>query len=803
MRLYIIVLFLAVMSFGCTKGFSPKSSSGTANLLSAGTPEDLISNPPGPLPADGAESPTGRRPKMFWTPQRQFIFNKMKNENHSWWQLIQSNAECSNTPCERYVDTGRWGALAYQITGDPKYARKAWEVASRELRVPGEQLWYHSHNYTRESIIEHVFVYDWILPALTQTERSRYITFLNYLADLCLDKVPSMPWGSRFGDSDEVIGQYMGTALIATVTADTNSRAKSFLTETLKESLGIPYPFGGLDMTSAFRGTMRNEVGYYMSLGKGGQWIEGSAYNLGTTQLLMMGAEGIKTATGQDHFPEVTSYTKELALTMIHEITPDLKHAFQWGDVEDARSLLSWSRAPLYGMLAGFTQGDPIGPVFHGFFMELQDKNPHESFFKQPNARHFYFYNPYAPKATDWRTKVSNYHVSEGQGIVLSRTGWTDSDSLLAVHNPPNGVVDHAPVWGHDYQLYRKGEWAITHPGAYAPESAAVNTVLIAGSGGADEARGMVAEERGANGEYTYTATTTGGGPSFYYVWGGYGNPPPVFIHEDTRSILYLSTDNKSSDTMIIHNRVYADNPKNLPGYDRYYPDVRTKIEAQVALKQWIIHMPMAPTISGKKVNWQTAGGQKVNMETLLPLQTQTKVQNEAVELLNGYFSAPERNFYNIRLYPSVEQAFDTFLNVLEVSDATSSTTNTLIKSDQGSPVDGVVVARSGQNNVIAMFSAQVGQKLTASVNANGIYTPDPTLHARLKKFRILDTGYSFSASTSTSTTDLYLMDLNSAKAWTITVDQGSPTALTVSSQGVARFKLMGAGSHRLTLESH
>ena len=77
-----------------------------------------------PVVAD--PSPTGRTPKLFWTPQRQAVWNQMRLQNHPWWQQVKSNADLSATSGARYGDLGEWATMVYQVTGDPVYAAKAW-----------------------------------------------------------------------------------------------------------------------------------------------------------------------------------------------------------------------------------------------------------------------------------------------------------------------------------------------------------------------------------------------------------------------------------------------------------------------------------------------------------------------------------------------------------------------------------------------------------------------------------------------------------------------------------------------------
>src|SRR6185295_19091521 len=112
-------------------------------------------------------------------------------------------------------------------------------------------------------------------------------------------------------------GSYFGIVFLYLATADENAAAVNFFNKAF---------VGGLDATGTDRTTLRNTIAQYVSqMAEGGEWIESSEYNLGTVRLLLMGAEGVRTATGEDHFPEVTKFLTRAALRPIYFITPDRK----------------------------------------------------------------------------------------------------------------------------------------------------------------------------------------------------------------------------------------------------------------------------------------------------------------------------------------------------------------------------------------------------------------------------------------------------------------------------------------------
>src|SRR5579871_3365603 len=143
-------------------------------------------------------SPTGSIPPVFWTPQRQTVWNQMVAQNHPWWVALQSWA--SGTVA-KYGDIGDYAAIAYQMTGDATYAQRSYSIIQpwiTSMTLPQMNL-----NETREDFISYIWIYDWTYPGLTPAQRTAYINWLNWQADVVLNKDPNNPWGNtRLTDCD-------------------------------------------------------------------------------------------------------------------------------------------------------------------------------------------------------------------------------------------------------------------------------------------------------------------------------------------------------------------------------------------------------------------------------------------------------------------------------------------------------------------------------------------------------------------------------------------------------------------------
>ncbi|MGV3721796.1 MAG: hypothetical protein ACO1SX_12865 [Actinomycetota bacterium] len=738
----------------------------------------------------GEPSPTGRRPRLLWTGRRQAVWNRMRRNDHPLWRALKANADMDRP---RYGAFGPWAVLVYQMTGDEAYARKAWKQIEPFL-APG---WKPAdgRNYTRQDLITLAWMYDWLYPSLSPDQRSKFIAKMNYFADLTLNRVPGTPWGTRLRDSDETVGHYFGLALIDLATTPDNPRAGSFLEATFKAEEASVF-VGGLEPTGAgVQSGMRNAIREYASMARGGQWIESTEYNLNTLKLLLLGAEGVRTATGQDYFPEISDLTREAALAQIYELTPDLNSSLQWGDTEKPRDLDLFHRVPLLGMLAGLTRPDPkLGPYMQSLTKQLTAKAMEKG---SPPSWYFYlFYDPYAP-AADWRGELPKGHYALGQGLMFFQDGWKPDSSMFAAHMLPLvPFVDHQAAYFGDFQLYRKGEWAVTHPLDYhgpAHRGEASNGMLFAGLGMMREWRGPVAQEFGAKGEYAYLAGANGG--QFYDQ--PYFSPPETFVHEWTRSLFYLPAPDGRSDTIVTYDRTHVDDPRPQPRIKRYRPEQLKPVESAPALKQWLVHATTRPAVGAASVLWPTPKGEQVRLTTLLP----TEVRKEVIDLDELWpdkwpYAIKSEQKWQVRVMPVKEQSWQTFLNVVQASSPNTPLSSALVRSAAGE-AEGVLLERAGNPDTLLLFNARPGAKLPQPAGTK----LDPRVGRILREAHLARAGYTVTWRSSTNATDAYLLDLDPSKKWSAQLD-GAPAALDVSDQGVGKLRILNPGAHTLVLKA-
>jgi hypothetical protein len=736
-------------------------------------------------------SPTGREPRLIWTAERQGVWSQMRADYDAnplapptlggqYYKLIKTNAECK---C-RYADTGLWATLMFQMTGDRKYVELAWaEVESSFLKLTEKQL---SDNYTREYAMENVLLYDWLYPALSSEQRASFLAKLNEMFTVVLNNPANQNAPVRTADSDQTVGTYFGLAFLFTATGDHNPTASQYFHR--------PY-VGGLTATARDRSSLRNAIFDYVSMASGGEWIEGTDYNLGTVRLLLLGAEGVRTATGIDHFPEITRWTASAALRPLYVVTPDLKESYQWGDTEHPGvfqgRLAAWQTTN--GILAGLS--DPsIGAHLQDHIYRLVETYGATGYATaEPSARMFLVFNPYLERAAP--DSLPTAWFADGQGILTYRTGWAANASMFGAHMPARqDAIDHQVSYLGDFQLYRRGAWALTHPLSYGGPGLlgeGVNTMLHSGLGSMVQFRDVVGVERDVDGSFAYVAGTTGGqkyGKSYY-------QPPPTFLHEWTRSLVYLPARGQPVDAIVVFDRSHGDSPANLPRFERYSAADRNTILKAPALREWLIHMPVRPTITSDAIEWQTPEGDALRVNMLLPRERALTTIDESTRWPDTSVRAEQRKWH-VRVTGATQQPFETFLNVVQAYGGGAPATTDLVTSNDR--VEGVVVHRSGAPDMVVLFNASAGPRFEPLPNGLGTNAEGDTLQLRNSHRR--SAGFTVQWQSSAGSTRIVIADLEPSKSWSYRLNGAGQRALPVSASGVATIVLDGARTYSLTV---
>jgi hypothetical protein len=688
--------------------------------------------PEAPVETGLRPSPTGRDPRLLWTPRQQYVWERMRLDYEAgadtlgakWFGLIRSNALGN-----RYGDTGIWATLMYQMTGDPQWVAQA-------LRKLETGLFTYTSttgllgNTVREYGMEYAVLYDWLYPGLTDEQRTLMRQQIDVMFTFGLTNA-SLPVTApiRTNDSDQVVGMYFGLAFYHIAAGDHHPRAA--------EMWAHPQ-VGGYVVTGNDRVTLRNALASFMPSAAGGEWIESGQYNLGTMKLLVMGHTGLVRARGQDDFPEVTAWLQDAKFRTTYMLTPDFADPLQWGDDDAPRGVDAYQWVGLSMLF-----NNPVtNEVVHNFVERLGATGTGSAEPALQGARGFFTFDPYAARTA--RTTLPLAWWARGQGILSTRTSWAADASLLFTHFPQRdmlGYVDHTVNYHGDVQFYRKGAWALTHPIGYGgkPNGAeGVNSVLVAGMNAPIEFRGAHVYQSGPG--YAYVAGTVGGdisSPTAYY-------PPPSYFHEGSRSVVWLPGE---PDTLIVFDRIHADDPRLLTDFARYSTATRATMTASGTLKQVVLHMPVSPTIEPNRVTWPGVVVDTFDNPTF-------RIVNESTWTV----FASERKFH-VRLEQVDAPTFSTALMVIRMGDATGTSLEHVSAGD----VRGVLVHRAGQPDVLALFNAAPGPKVAQKPRITGVEPWPAANQAMLASVRQRTTGYTVGWTASTATTEVLLPEANGA----------------------------------------
>ncbi len=382
-----------------------------------------------------------------------------------------------------------------------------------------------------------------------------------------------------------------------------------------------------------------------------------------------------------------------------------------------------------------------------------------------------------------------------GQGLLTYRTGWDDQASMFGAHVPTQqGYVDHRVSYFGDFQLYRRGIWALTHPLSYGGPpitGAGTNSMLHAGFGAMSEFRDVVAMQHDPGGQFAYIAGTTGG--QKYNA--GYYQPPPTYLHEWTRSLLYVPSANRTSETIVVFDRSHAEDPRDLPSLQRYSAADRETIARAGSLRQWILHMPVRPSISADVISWDLQSGDSVRVTMLLPRQRQVTPIDEAQLWANSSIR-PQQLKWQVRIAPESEEGWTTFLNVIDVHGPGAISSAQLVTS-AGNDVQGALIRRPGNLDLVAVFNAAAGPALRAPPGRN---TYDAANADLLRQVRLRRTGFTVRWASASQATEVFVADLDSTKSWQYSVDSEPPVPVTLSDGGIGRLTVAGARSHTLVV---
>jgi hypothetical protein len=750
-------------------------------------------------------------PHFFITTARETAWAQMKTDYEAntaspatlggrLYKLMKSNADKTGTATERDEDHAEWATWMYHVTGDTTYRDKAWTkitsyFINRSVTCNNSGI---SGNYSREYFTTFTWEYDWLYPGLSAGQRTTFLDKLNLMAGCVNAPAPAAQYQMGF-DSDQTTGEYMGLAMLHIATGSYNATVETLWNDATRF-------VGGLDATASDYTTYRNSIYRYVTdFSADGEWLEGYEYsNGGTIKLLIFGAEAIRSWTGTDYFPEVTTWQQAAAEQYVHMLTPaSTTTSIQpklWGDVQHPRTYRTRQYFDVAMVLAGITKGTSIGPKIQDWVVDREATVGATA--ADPYPRGFLMFDPYATSG-DWTTIATTRYVAGAQ-MINARTGWGVSDSWFSAHYAIPLIADHTPTYWGEFQLWKNGKWAITHPQCYGGaciDARGSNGVTLSGvpvgnGFGPLEFRGALANRTDSTPvNYTYITGTMGGSLWSWHRYGGVVS----YIMEHTRSLVWL----RDWDVVVCFDRV---NSK-----DETFPSASVSASfinwsTSRPNKELWISTPVAATITSSYTDWIYDGATAhTRVNHLLPASsTKTDQADSAITYNAGTVPSGETAWRHVTVVPDpVTNQWEPFLNVWDAYATGTPATVTLVQ-DSTNKAYGALVTR-GSTNVLTLFNGTQGQDIPGPVPVTGGYydwvTTPPTPATILEEIRIRNTGFEVTYTAGVDTaTKIMLFDLNSTGEWTSQINGGAATPITVTAEGIGIVESSVTGSVTLTV---
>lgn len=779
-------------------------------------------------------SPTGRNPRILWTPEYQLTLDQMKADYDAnpsapttWGGKLYKHYKAISDGTH-YFDNGQYGAWLYQAGAGDTYASNSWTrvnatgTASSDQSSGSGTIFTRTGaglggNWAREQFLEHVLIYEFTYPWLVANgHQEDFLAALNNVATYLVN-TEAIP----IQDSDQGTGKYLGLRALYQATKAYNSTIVTLMADAEYGLSAVP--------SAANYSTFRNALSYWASVaGEGGEWCESSHYNWGTTRFLMVGLSALNVTDDVGDFSDVLDTVPDMAHRFILTATPDREFSFQWGDDETPRQ---------YGGTDEFYRTMSTGMAYAG---ALSESDPERAwlmkFLDELYTQHGPFgtsgpfvykaewnHDPYATVAADL-SDVPLYHFAPGMGMGVrhvSPLGTTAGTAYWFHFYPGMRRIDHTELinyWG-DFQLYRQGEFALTHPIANSTAQGlqgiagtmhadGVNCTFVEGFGrlpgqsnNHDVLQYRKVEAHRFGTDYTAITGTTGGmvhplvdafeGTSNYF------DPPACYCSEWTRTLVVLHTADDTAYSIVVLERINAADPEagglaaKFARYRTANPPEQTLIAAAPTWQSFL-HQRTEPTVTGLVTTWTTAGGQLCKDDWLLPSSGVTITKQDETALSPYDMTTAEKK-WRTHVTPDADAQWNVLLRVVSVRDSGETHTSTALSGTNDSI--GVLLTRSGNDDRVVVFNG-----IESDDALIGTFPTAAQAEAAVEGIHLRQTGFTITWTQTTTNCKVLLCHLDpAAGSWTAALDGGSASGLTIT-DGVAEYTATGTGSKSLVV---
>ncbi len=340
---------------------------------------------------------------------------------------------------------------------------------------------------------------------------------------------------------------------------------------------------------------------------------------------------------------------------------------------------------------------------------QLMDRVSNPNDFRD-SILYFMLFDPGVANAIDPRSGIALDFFAPGMNKIFSRTSWKPDAAWFNFSLSWN-LIDHQQADGNHFEFYRNGEWLTKAHIGYAD---------IAEGIASSEFRNLPAIENNRPAEREdddWRIDLWRRGSQWNLVASG---DPKLIAHSANEEFvyafgdatnLYNSAANNSTDVLYANRSIVWLKPDFIVVYDRLGS------KTQGRFKRWWLQIPTPAKINGAQAVMQTASGQQLFVNALLPSKAVLNAVNQNEQHIEDTQASNEPMTVRLKIEAPGGPAAVNFLVALQGADAGKSPVSTsLLRSDDGA-FEGAVI-----NNLTAvLFPVQVDgpQKITFQVPAS------------------------------------------------------------------------------------
>jgi hypothetical protein len=269
------------------------------------------------------------RPRIFTTPE---LLARVR----AWASASDPAYLTLKNWCDNYSGTTHHYAanfaLMHLCSTNPKYGKKAIEIALKRAAAPASEWTSPRGMYLPEYIIPVALVYDWCHDVLTAWQK---VTLRD-----ALDKWANWAWPET---NPERKGQWA-------VDNPGSNMFHAYLSSWVAGlALHSPFSESGQDHMENARTRFLDVVHPYLAtVGRGGYWLEGTGYGGLSSRYLFWYLAAHLSATGEDLL-NTTPFCAEYVRMLAHNTTPDGKRLVPWGAQAGYREakVRDWEASPM------------------------------------------------------------------------------------------------------------------------------------------------------------------------------------------------------------------------------------------------------------------------------------------------------------------------------------------------------------------------------------------------------------------------------------------------------------------------